>query len=84
MNRQRYKAQASGLEPTLIAGKSGIEMVVDELIKQLKIKKMVKVKLLRTALLEMKRQELAVKLADLTGSELIEVRGNTAVFRRKE
>lgn len=84
MNRQIYKAQATGLEPTLIVGKSGIEMVVEELIKQLKIKKMVKVKLLKTALLEMKKQELAVKLADLTGSELIEIRGNTAVFRRKE
>lgn len=44
---------------------------------------MVKVKLLKTAFLVGNKQELSEKLAKLTESELIEVRGNAAVFRRK-
>ncbi len=77
------KADASRLETTLHVGKSGIGSVVEELKKQLKLKEMVKVKLLKTAFLEGDKKELPKKLAELTGSELIEVRGNTAIFRRK-
>ncbi len=83
MNLQKYKPEASLLEPAIQIGKSGIEAVVEELKKQLKIKKMIKVKFLKAALVEGDRQELAEKLANLTNSELIEVRGNTAVIRRK-
>jgi len=53
------------------------------LIKQLKMRKLVKVKFLKTAFAEGSRKELAEKIAVQTGSELIDVRGNTAVFRRK-
>ena len=83
MNRQKYKSEASLLEPVIQIGKSGIETVVEELKKQLKIKTMIKVKFLKAALVEGNKQELAEKLADLTNSDLIEVRGNTAVLRRK-
>jgi RNA-binding protein YhbY len=41
------------------------------------------VKFLKTAIYEKDKHEMAEKLANMTGSELIEVRGNTAVFRRK-
>ncbi|VVB93356.1 CRS1 / YhbY (CRM) domain protein [uncultured archaeon] len=83
MNIQKSRAEATRLEATLQIGKSGIETVVEELKKQLKLRKMVKVKLLKSAFLEGDKKELAEKLADLTGSEIIEVRGNTAVYRRK-
>ncbi len=83
MNRQEHKKKAVSLEPVLQIGKSGIEAVVDELRSQLKDKKLIKVKFLRAALLDRDRHEMAEKLANLTGAELIEVRGNTAVFRRK-
>ncbi|HEY9205072.1 MAG TPA: YhbY family RNA-binding protein [Candidatus Methanoperedens sp.] len=83
MNKQDYRAEAAGLEITLQVGKSGIEKVVEELKNQLKTRKMVKVKLLKTAFLDGDKKELAEKLARLTDSELIEARGNTAVFRRK-
>ncbi len=83
MNRQDYKAEATGLEVTLQIGKSGIEKVVEELKNQLKTRKMVKAKLLKTAFLDGNKKEVAEKLADFTDSELIEIRGNTAVFRRK-
>jgi RNA-binding protein len=83
MNKQKEKAEATFLQPTIQVGKSGIMPVVEELKKQLKIKKMVKVKFLKTAFIEAGKKELSEKLANLTDSELIEVRGNTGVFRRK-
>ncbi len=83
MNKQSHKAEAVGLGVTLQVGKSGIEKVVEELKSQLKIRKIVKIKLLKTAFVEGDKKELAEKLAKLTDSELIEVRGNTAVFCRK-
>ncbi len=83
MNKQEIKAEATSIESTLHVGKSGIEPIVDELKNQLKNKKLVKVKFLRSAFIETGKKELAQKLADLTRSELIEVRGNTAVFSRK-
>lgn len=83
MNRQKDKSEASFIQPTIHVGKSGIEPVVEELKNQLKIKKMVKVKFLKTAFIEFGKKELSEKLANFTDSELIEVRGNTGVFRRK-
>lgn len=84
MNRkQQFKAEASELGSLLQVGKSGIDKVADELRTQLKNKKMVKVKFLRSAIVEGNKLELAEKLANMTDSEVIEVRGNTAVFLRK-
>ncbi|MBU3968114.1 MAG: YhbY family RNA-binding protein [Euryarchaeota archaeon] len=83
MNRQEHRKSATAIEPAMQIGKSGIEAVVDELRTQLKNKKFIKVKFLKTALYEKDKHEMAEKLANMTGSELIEVRGNTAVFRRK-
>lgn len=83
MNKQDYRASASRLEASIRIGKAGIDQVVEELKKQLKNREIVKVKLLKSAFFEGNKNELCEKLAVLTGSELIEVRGNTAVFRRK-
>lgn len=83
MSKQQYRAEAAKLEHSINVGKSGIENVVEELKKQLKAKKMVKAKFLKSAFVETSKNELAEKLADSTNSDLIEIRGNTAVFRRK-
>ncbi|MCZ7357633.1 MAG: YhbY family RNA-binding protein [Candidatus Methanoperedens sp.] len=83
MKRQESRADATLIEPSLQVGKSGIESMAEELKKQLKLKKLIKVKFLKSAIAEGNKQDMAVKLADLTNSDLIEVRGNTAVFRRK-
>jgi RNA-binding protein len=83
MNKQNDKTEATSLQPTIHIGKSGIERVVEELKNQLKINRLVKVKFLKTAFIEGNKRELSEKLAKLTDSELIEVRGNTGVFRRK-
>ncbi|VVB85302.1 CRS1 / YhbY (CRM) domain protein [uncultured archaeon] len=73
----------SALEPTLHIGKAGIESVVEELKLQLKSRKLVKVRFLRTAFIEGDKKGLMQKLADLSGSELVQTRGNTAVYSRK-
>ncbi len=73
----------SALEPTLHVGKAGIEGVVEELKIQLKGRKLVKVRFLRTAFIAGDKKELMQKLADLSSSELVETRGNTAVYSRK-
>jgi RNA-binding protein len=83
MNKHEHKAVSVELESTLQIGKSGIEVVVEELERQLNDRKLVKVKFLKSAFIEGNRQELSEKLASLTDSELIDIRGNTAVFRRK-
>lgn len=83
MNKQEKKTEAASIEPTLHVGKSGIESVVEELKIQLKNRSMVKIKILKSAFAETGKKELAQKLADLSNSELIEVRGNTAVLCRK-
>ncbi|HEX7628565.1 MAG TPA: YhbY family RNA-binding protein, partial [Candidatus Methanoperedens sp.] len=64
-------------------GKSGIDVVVEELNTQLQNQNLIHVKFLRSAFADTGKKELAEKLADLSNSELIEVRGNTAVFCRK-
>lgn len=83
MSKQKSRAEATFLDATLHVGKFGMEPVVDELKTQLKNRKMVKVKFLKTAFIEVGKKELAEKLANMTDSELVEIRGNTAVFRRK-
>jgi RNA-binding protein len=83
MNKQERKVEATSIEPTLHVGKSGIDVVVEELKTQLKNRNIVKVKILKSAFIETGKKELAEKLANLSNSELIEVRGNTAVFCRK-
>ena len=83
MNKQQYRAEATGIETSINIGKSGIENVIEEFKKQLKTKKIIKAKFLKSAFVETNKKELAEKLADSTNSDLIEIRGNTAVFRRK-
>lgn len=83
MNKQEKRAEATSIETTLHVGKSGIEVVVEELKTQLKNRNLVKVKILKSAISETGKKELAEKLASLSNSELIDIRGNTAVFCRK-
>lgn len=76
-------------KPTLLKaviqiGKEGITSgVVEELKRQLKEKKLVKVKFLRSALIKTEREQLAKELQEKTGAILIEIRGNTAVYQRR-
>ncbi|PKK85325.1 MAG: RNA-binding protein [Thermoplasmata archaeon HGW-Thermoplasmata-1] len=78
------KSKATKMEATLQIGKGGIsEGVVEELRVQLKDRKLVKVKLLRSALEEGGRREMAEKLAEMTNATLIDVRGSSVVLYKR-
>jgi RNA-binding protein YhbY len=60
---QKLKALSSELVPTLWIGKNGANAaIVLELQEQLKLRKMVKVRILKTALIESSRDEIAHEL----------------------
>jgi len=87
MKKSEIKAKAQKMEPSVVVGKDGLSRgVMDTLDQQLKKSKIVKVRFHRSALEDPKisdRKALARLLADRTGSELIEVKGLTAVLYRQ-
>ena len=80
MSREDLRKQAHDLDVTVWVGKSGIESVTAELEDQLQSAELVKAKFLRAARGGTSTEELAEELAELVDAELIETRGNTAVF----
>jgi RNA-binding protein len=73
------RGMAQSLPATVRIGKDGItQTVIDEVIRQLKKTKLVKVKLLPSV--ERDRKEAGAELAKATSSVLIEVRGRTVVL----
>ena len=78
------RGQAAKLEAVTHIGKNGITpTVVEEVLRQLKDNKLIKVKLLKSAVDEMPRGEIARLLAERTGAEKIEVKGNTVVLFKR-
>jgi len=72
---------AQKLRPTLHIGKDGVsESVLEELGRQLKAAKLVKVRVLGS--LEGDRREVAAEIARRSSSTLIDVRGSTIVLAR--
>jgi RNA-binding protein len=81
-DKQKLKALSAALVPTLWVGKNGAnKAIVLELQDQLKLRKMVKVRILKTALLESSRDEIARELAQASGAHLVDLKGATAVYR---
>ncbi len=73
--------------PTVWIGKDGLSTQLSvQIDKQLEKNKMVKVKILRTALQDETAKSIAAKAAEATGSSLVEVRGHVFMLyrRRKE
>jgi len=78
------KRDAAHLTPLLNIGKNGVtDSVIEELLRQLKRNKLVKVKILKSALEDMDRKAIAGELAKRTRSQLVEIRGSSAVLYRK-
>lgn len=82
MDRQALREQAHDLDVTVWVGKAGIDSVVAELASQLDERELVKAKFLRAARGGSSTDDLAADLADRVEAELIETRGNTAVYYR--
>jgi RNA-binding protein len=75
------RGKAQQLRPTVQVGKEGMTpAIIDELSQQLKKNKLVKVKLLSS--FEADRHESAERLAIVSSSVLVEVRGKTVVLAR--
>lgn len=81
------KRMLSEAQPTIWVGKSGVsETVLKEVGKQLDKNKMVKVRILESALAEDNAKQIALKVAEQTESSLVEVRGHIFMLykRRKK
>jgi RNA-binding protein len=77
---EAHRAAAQEIDVTVWVGKAGIDAVREELSDQLADRELVKVKFLRSARGGTDTDELAAGLASMVDAELIETRGNTAVY----
>ena len=82
MTDQELRARAHNLDATLRVGKRGPEMVLEELNDQLADRNLVKVRFLRAARAETDVETLAAEMAPEVSANVVETRGNTAVFHR--
>ena len=84
--KQRIKTALRTEKPTVHIGKEGISVqIISEVAKQLDAREMIKAKILKTALQVEEAKTIAVKIAQQTEAELIEVRGHTFIlFKRKK
>ena len=80
MTDEDLRKQAHDLDVTVWVGKSGLQAVTDELGDQLADRDLVKVKFLRAARGGTSVDELAEELAERVDADLVETRGNTAVY----
>jgi len=82
MTRQDLRKEAHEVDVTVWVGKAGVESVLEELDSQLDDRSLVKVKFLRSARGGTTTDDLADDLAEHVGADLVETRGNTAVYHR--
>ncbi|AYK15327.1 MAG: YhbY family RNA-binding protein [Methanosarcina flavescens] len=79
----RLKAEANQLSPILNIGKNGVtDTLIEELNKQIKANRLVKVRVLKSAEEGKDLKDIAEEIAAATRSNLIEVRGRTVVLYR--
>lgn len=79
----QLKSDASKISPILNIGKNGVtEPLIEELNKKLKVNRLVKVRVLKSAEDEKNLKTIADELAVSTRSTLIDVRGRTVVLYR--
>ena len=81
IDKKKIKLQAKNLEPVVRIGKNGIsENSLKEIITQLKKKKMIKVKLLKSFFKDKNLKEMAEDIALKTESAVIDVIGHVFVL----
>ena len=81
--KRRIKHKLANEKPTIWIGKEGTTaQIISEIDKQLEMREMGKIRILKTALKNEKAENLALKIADQTGAILVEVRGHTFMLYR--
>jgi RNA-binding protein len=79
----QLKNEATKIKPIINVGKNGItDSVVEEIKKQVKANRLVKIKMLKTSAEGEDIKTSAEKLAEATKTTLIDVRGSTVVLYR--
>ncbi len=82
--RLRIKREMETEKPTVWIGKNRITSeIMGEISKQLDKREMVKVKLLKSALVDEKAKHVAEEIAQQTEATLIDVRGHTFVLYKR-
>ncbi|MDY0266591.1 MAG: YhbY family RNA-binding protein [Methanimicrococcus sp.] len=78
------KKESVNLTPLLSVGKNGMaDSVIEELKKQLKIKKLVKVRVHKNSGESEDMKQAATELSEKCGAEIIDIRGRTVTLYRK-
>ncbi|MBW2996636.1 YhbY family RNA-binding protein [Candidatus Woesearchaeota archaeon] len=76
--------KAKYIQPILRIGKAGVtEGAIEEIKRQLKKRKLIKIKLLKSALNGKDKKEMAKEIAEKTRSELIHQVGSVIVLNKK-
>jgi len=84
INKKELRTKAKALEPVVRIGKSGItENLIKEINKQLKMHKLIKIKLLKSCLEAKGRKEMAKEIVTITDSDLVMLQGNVVVMYTK-
>lgn len=82
--RYKLKSDAASLDPVMRVGKNGVtEALAEELKGQLKEMHLVKVKFLKSATDGARIKQVAQQLSQVTKSELIEIKGRTALYFKR-
>jgi len=82
--KRHVKHELKEEKPTIHVGKEGFtEQSAKEIDKQLDQNKMVKVKILKSALQTESTKAIATKAAEQTGASLVEVRGHVFILYRR-
>jgi len=83
--KQYIKCKLAQGKPTACVGKSGVsEDLLEEIEKQLKRQEMVKVRILKTALVHENAKQIAMRISQQTEATLVEVRGHTFLLYKPD
>jgi RNA-binding protein len=79
--KRRIKQKLSSESPTVWIGKEGITIqIITEIKKQLDAREIIKAKIQKNALRDEGTENIAIKISQQSGSELVEVRGHTFIL----
>lgn len=78
------KSKARAIEPIVRVGKSGLtDQVLGEIEKHLKIRKLIKIRILKSVLEQTDKKTLGLIITDYTKSEIISFVGNMLVIYKR-
>ncbi|MBI2130020.1 YhbY family RNA-binding protein [Candidatus Woesearchaeota archaeon] len=79
------KDKVKNLEAAVRIGKNGLtEGIMNEIKRQLKDKKLIKVKMLKPFIADKDKKNAAKELAEKTGSEIVQIAGFTVTLCKKQ